>query len=195
MADISMLGNLNPVDTLSGDTYKTTKAGSTFQLPRAGRYTLRSPEFTAASFGKTNNGDLKIDLAPTIVGPSNENFQIRYAEVSAKPFDRDGGKVSMIGDYLRSVGYTGDIPGDPQALANLVESTAGATYEAIVDWRASKGRDFEIKGMKNFPVLANGDFQSWVNHPTEKTTDENGKEQPLRVWARPRIVKFIPKIN
>lgn len=196
MVNISELGTFEPVDTLSRDTYKTQSA-STFQLPKAGRYTLRAPEtFSATSFGKTQAGKLSITLDPTIVGPTNEGFKPRFIKASAKVYQRDGSNVSQVGDYLISVGYTGDIPGDAQEVANLVEQYAGQDYEAILEWEAShRASGFKVKGMRNFPVMENGQPQSWVNHPTETTLNDKGEKVPLRLRANIVIDKFLPRTN
>lgn len=196
MADISQLGGLNPVETLTDSMYKTAKV-STFSMPKAGRYTLRSPEsFPATAFGKTQAGNLSVSIDPTIAGPTNEGTQIRYARVSAKVFDRDGGKASQAGDYLKACGYSGEIPGDPQEIANLVEQTAGAQFEAILDWEAThRASGFKVKGMRNFPSDGNGGYQSWVNHPTETTMDDAGNKVPLRLRANIVIARFLPKTN
>lgn len=198
LADISQLGELLPTSTLSGDTYKTQSTG--FQLPKAGRYTLRSPEsFPATSFGKTQASNLSVTLDPTIVGPSNENFKPRYIKVSAKLYERpkgSGNLVSQVGDYLKSVGYTGNIPGDPQELANIVEQTAGAEYEAILDWEAShRASGFKVKGMRNFPLDASGQPQSWVKHPTETVMNDKGEKEPLKLRANIVVDRFIPRTN
>jgi len=199
MADLSNLGELLPTSTLDGNTYKTQTTGG-FQLPKAGRDTLRSPEsFPATSFGKTNAGNLSITLDPTIVGPSNENFKPRFIKVSAKLYERpkgSGNEVSQAGDYLKSVGYTGNIPGDPQELANLVEQTAGAQYEAILDWEAThRASGFKVKGMRNFPTDGNGGYQNWVAHPSETVMNDKGEKEPLRLRANIVIDRFIPRTN
>lgn len=192
MADISQLNGLLPVDSLDLDNYKTQSTG-TFVMPKAGRYTVQSPEsFPASAFSSTKAGFLSIDISPRITGPSNENFQMRYVKISAKPFERQGTKVSQVGDYLRAVGYTGKIPGDPQELANLVEQTAGAQYEVILDWEARhSATGFTVKGMTSFPKLEDGSNQQWTPHPTEKDAEGN----PLRVRANLVVRAFVPKVN
>lgn len=196
MADISSLGGLAPVDTLDGDTYKTQSVG--FTMPKAGRYTLRSPEsFPATAFGKTQAGNLSIQIDPTIVGPTSEGLTVRFTKISAKVFERGpGNKVSQVGDYLKAVGYQGNVPGDPQEIANLVEQTAGAQYEAVLEWEARHSASgFKVKGMRNFPSDGNGGYQSWVNHPTETTLDGEGKQVPLRLRANLVVDRYIPRTN
>lgn len=186
MADLSQLGNLAPSQQLDLNVYKDAKGGVGF--PSAGEYVLRTREsFPAAAFGATQAGNLKVSLDPTIMGPTNEGFQLRFCEISAKVFDRNGSPASYIADYLRSVGYRGDVPAEPQPIADLLEGTAGATFSAYLDWEARRG-DFGVKGMKNFPIDAKtGEHQSWIEHPTEKDAEGN----PLRLRANLRIKRFI----
>lgn len=181
MADLSALGNLNPVQelNLSDGEYQVAKE-STFQLPTAGKYTLRAPEsFPSTAFSRTKNGGhLLIQIDPTIASGDREGFQVRYQRVSAKQFDRGGKSVSQAGDYLRACGFKGTIKNE-QELADAIESTAGLTYEAKLDWQARNNRTgYEVTGMTKFPKNADGTYQSWVEDPTE--TDENGKAKRLR---------------
>lgn len=185
MVDISSLGNLQPAEPLDLNLYKSA---SGFQLPKAGEYTLRAPDFTEASFSPTKAGQLQAQLDPTIVGPSNEGFQLRRQKFSAKVFERSGSKVSYLGDYLKACGMTGEVPSDPQELANAIASTSGRTYQAYCDWEANHyPSGFSVKGMKNFPSDGNGGHQSWTVHPTEKDADG----QPLRLRANLTIKRFM----
>lgn len=186
MADISALGVLEPAAPLDLNQYKSATG---FQMPKAGRYTLRSRDsFDATAFSRTRAGQLQADIAPTIVGPTNEGQQIRFCKVSAKTFERSGQQVSYIGDYLKACGVTGEVPADPQEIANLVESTAGRVFEADLDWEANHyPTGFQVKGMRNFPSDGNGGFQSWVTHPTEKDADGS----PLRLRANLTIRRYI----
>lgn len=193
MADLSHLGGLNPVEALDLENYADNKE-STFRLPAKGRYTLRAPEsFPPAAFTRTRAGSLSIQIDPTVVGPTNEGFTVRFVKVSAKTFDRDGVKVSQVGDYLRACGYRGPLNTE-QAIADAVESTASAIYEAKLDWRAyNKRTGFSIEGMERFPKLADGTYQSWIVDPQEVgQVDENGRA--LRVLANLTIPfgGFIP---
>jgi hypothetical protein len=192
MADISALGTLVTAEPVDLDNYKDQR-GPARGLPKAGVYTVRAPEsFPAEAFGATQKGYLKIQVDPTIVGPTNEGYTIRYTSISAKPFDRDGSQVSQVGDYLRGLGIRAKITGDPQELADLVESTAGATYEVYADWVAEhRGSGFKLKGMKNFPTDAAGEPQSWIEHPSEKDAEGH----PLRLRANLVVSRFIPASN
>jgi len=191
MADLSSLGGLQPVDLLDlNDGIYADVKESTFRLPTAGRYTLRTTEsFPQAAFGRTKAGALSIQIDPTIVGPTNENFTVRFTKVSAKQFERGGQRVSQLGDYLRAVGFKGTLR-DEQAQADAVESTAGSIFEAQLDWRAyNKNTGFSLEGMSRFPKNADGTYQSYVNDPVEK--DEKG--EPVKVRANLIVSKYIPK--
>lgn len=184
--DISALGNLQPAESLDMEMYKSASGG--FQLPKAGEYIMRAPDFTAENFTATKAGLLKADLSPTIVGPSNEGFQLRRQSFSAKVFERDGAKASYIGDYLKACGVRGTVSADPQELADAIAGTSGTAYRAYVDWEANHySSGFSVKGMKNFPSDGNGGHQQWVVHPTEKDADGS----PLRLRANLSIKRFI----
>lgn len=188
MADLSSLGNLAPVDVLDlNDTYVDARE-NTFRLPAKGEYVLQAPDsFPDAAFAATKEGYLLVQIDPTITGPTNEGFQLRYQKVSAKPFDRSGVKASKAGDYLRACGFSGTLK-TPQSIADAIEQTAGITYRAAIDWRAYNSKSgFTLEGMERFPKLKDGSYQSWVEDPTAK--DDTG--QPQRVRANLVIKRFI----
>lgn len=193
MADLSHLGDLKPVEALDFAHYSDNKE-STFRLAPKGRYTLRAPDtFPSAAFGRTKNGDLSVQIDPTIVGPTNEGLTVRFVKVSAKIFKRNGDNASQVGDYLRACGFAGTLENE-QEIADAVESTAGSIYEAKLDWRAyNKRTGFTLEGMERFPKLSDGSHQSWIIDPQEKgVLDDNG--QQLRVLANLNIPfgGFIP---
>jgi uncharacterized protein DUF669 len=190
MADLSHLGGLNEVAQLDLDNYAENKE-STFRLPAEGRYTLRvTDNFTSESFGATQKGDLSITIDPTIVGPTNEGFQLRFSRVSAKTFQRGNQAVSQVGDFLKAVGVSGVMRTNAD-IADLVESTAGRTFDAKLVWSAyNRQTGYEVKGMAKFPKLADGTHQSWMLDPTPGAVDENGN--PHRLLARLSIDRFIP---
>jgi hypothetical protein len=133
--DLSALGNLNPIEQLDGANYADNKEKE-FRLAPKGTYTLRAPEsFPQAAFGRTKAGDLSVQIDPTIVAPTNEGYVVKYQKISAKTFDRGTGKASQVGDYLRACGWKGHLT-DVQSVVDAIESTAGVTYQAKLDWRA-----------------------------------------------------------
>ncbi len=214
LVDLSALGQLNAIEQLDGASYADNQEKS-FRLAPKGVYTLRAPEsFPQAAFGKTKNGDLSIQIDPTITGPTNEGYVIKYQKISAKTFDRGGKPASQLGDYLRACGWRGTLTGSTPAevtqnAADAVAATAGLTYQAKLDWRAyNKRTGFALQGMERFPKLEDGTYQSYVIDPSEVDQeaskaqgklvgkkDENGKE--LRVWANLEIPfgGFIPSTN
>lgn len=186
MADISALGELKPVEQLDLDNYADQRAGS-FRLAPKGIYTLQAPE--TFTFGRTNAGALSAQIDPTIVGPTNEGFKIRFVKVSAKVFKRGGKSVSQLGDYLRATGFRG-ILADEQAQADAVESTANSVYQAELDWSAyNKDSKYRLEGMENFPSDGNGGYLPWCEDPTAK--DEEGN--PVRLRANLIVTRYIPQ--
>jgi hypothetical protein len=195
MADLSHLGGLNPIEQLDLENYAPVKQ-STFQLPPKGVYTLRAPDaFPDSAFGRTKGGALSVQIDPTIVGPTHEGFTVRFTNISNKVFERNGKKVSQVGDYLKAHAYSGILRTE-QDVADAVESTAGMLYEARLDWRAyNKRTGWSLEGMEKFPFnKETGTYQSWVIDPTEVgKTDDQGRQ--LRVFASLTIPfgGFIPR--
>jgi len=186
MADIGHLGGLAPVKPLDLENYADNKG---FQTPEAGVYELQVRDsFPSEAYGKSKADALQVTLDPTIVGPTNAGFKLRFAKVSAKQFERAGKTVSQLGDFLRAVGVSGTY-NDPQEQANAAEQTANRTFKAYLDWEVNKD-GFEVKGMRNFPKNENGNggYRPWVEHPTLKGTDG----EPLRLRANIVITRFIP---
>ena len=190
MADISSLGQLAPAEPLDIDLYVESSQKRSF--PVKGRYTLRAPEqFT---FGKTGAGNLSAQIDPTIVGPTNEGFALKFQRVSAKVYKTKSGlPTSQIGQYLAATGRKGSVGADPQELADAVEQTANLTYDALIDWRlyakghGQDGQPLVIEGMENFPQKADGTYTPYIDSPTQK--DENGK--PVRLWANLVITRCL----
>lgn len=193
MADLSHLGGLNPVESLDLANYADNKESS-FRLPAKGVYTMQAPSnFPSTAFTRTKGGSLQIQVDPTIAGPTNEGTVVKYVKVSAKTFDRSGVKASQVGDYLRAVGFRGTL-GNEQAIADAVEATAGAIYQAKLDWAAyNKRTGWKLEGMEKFPKNADGTYQPWVVDPAEVgKTDDQGRQ--LRVFANITVPfgGFIP---
>lgn len=189
MADISGLGGLQPVEPLDLDLYPDVK-GSSFQLPVKGRYTFRvRPDWSEDAFGTTKGGQLSISPSPTIVGPHNEGFNLKFAKVSAKVFQRGQQKASQAGDFLRSCGLRVKLD-DNQAIADAAERTAGMLFEADLDWNGyDNGSQYSVEGMEKAASDGNGGYLPYFLHPTEK--DENG--DPLKIRARAFIARYIPQ--
>jgi hypothetical protein len=164
------------------------------KFPNAGRYTLRvTDSFTEESFAPNKaNTALTFAINPTIVGPTNEGYQLKFnsGRISGKVYQRKGRPASQLADYLKAVGHEGVVPGDAQQQADLVEQTAGSTFEAVLDWRAyDKGTGRSVEGMTNFPADGKGGHVPYLLSETE--TDENG--EPKKIWANVEIKFFVPR--
>jgi hypothetical protein len=175
LADLSHLGGLQAITPLDLENYAEVKE-STFRLPPAGKYLLRAPEsFPSAAFGRTAKGALSVQIDPTIAAGEFEGFTVKFVKVSGKTFDRSGQQVSQLGDYLISCGVRAKLTNE-QEMADAVEATAGALYEAKLDWRAyNKNTGFSLEGMQRFPKLEDGSYQSWVSDPNDYEVDETGQ--------------------
>lgn len=202
VADISHLGNLQPIEPLDMENYADNKE-STFQLPPKGRYTLRTREsFPQDALGSTKGGALSIAVDPTIVGPTNEGFNIRFTKVSAKTFKRGAKTASQAGDYLRSCGVKGVKLDDNQAVADAVVETANALFPADLDWRAYNGNTkFAVEGMERFPSDGNGGHLPWYPDPIEFEVDpatgevkldSDGNKMPKRLRANVVVSRYVP---
>jgi hypothetical protein len=175
MADISQLGNLNASEPLDLPLYKDAKE---FSLPKKGVYTVRAPEsFPPTTFGASKSGFLTAAVDPTIVGPSNEGFTVRFTRVSAKSWkDKSGVTISQLGRYLRATGLRDTVEGNPQAQADAVERTANVTYKIKGDWRAyNTATGFTLEGMEKFPSDGNGGHLSYCVDPGDFERDEAGQ--------------------
>lgn len=191
---ISDLGNLQPSEPV--DMSKLAPKGPSF--PRKGKYTLQvnelAPEFT---FGSTKAGYLSATIDPTIVGPTNTGFQIRFQKLSAKTFtetvNRETGETrptSQIARFLAACGDFRELSGDPQEVADAVLDQSGKQFDALVDWRAYNKRTGEaVEGMENFPVNSYGEPTPWIEDGDD--VDEHGK--PKRYRANLEVVRYLPK--
>ncbi len=193
MADISALGNLATNEPLDMDGYQLS-TGAPKPFPRKGRYTLRVRDsFPAEAFGSSKAGALTVAIDPTIVGPTNEGFLLRFTRVSNKVYTRGNDKVSQLADFLKACGVSGGLSGDPQDAADKAEATANLTFDAYVDWRlyaAGEGPDGEaliIDGMENFPKDDAGNHVPYIKSKTK--VDENG--DPVILRANLQIKRFI----
>lgn len=192
MADISALGDLNSAEPLDLDIYKDASEG--IPLPKKGRYVVQAPDsFPNEAFSRTKAGFLSAQVDPTILGPTNEGYTLRFTKVSAKTFKRGGITASHLGDYLRATGRRGQVGNDPQAQAEAVEETANQPYQVEVDWRAyNKSSGYQLEGMERFPSDGNGGHLPWCEDPNEKDP-ETGK--PVRLRANVFVKRFVPAGN
>lgn len=187
MADISALTGLAAVEPLDWDKYADAKESQV--PPRKGRYQLRAPE--SFTFASTAAGYLSAQVDPTVVGPSDSGYVVKFQRVSAKPFLRSGVKVSQLGDYLRAVGITLR-PTSPSEQATAVEQTAGRIYQGDIDWDAyCKACKFSLKGYENFPADGKGGHQPFVKCPNCKVVADDGSESAVTLRANARVDRFV----
>lgn len=188
MASINF--TLEPVDAPAIDLNDLPTRSSGSKFPKAGRYVLQTTsQFTDESFQPNKaRTALTAQIDPTIVGPTNEGYTLRFTRISAKPYVRNGKSTSQLAEYLKACGQVGSVPADPQGQADLVEQTASATFEAQLDWEAyEKSTGRQLSGMKNFPKNDDGEPVPYFYSEVDK--DEFG--QPKRVYANLRIKDFI----
>ena len=194
--DISSLGNLQPTTPIDLSVVPENPKKA-FTFPRAGRYVVRAPEnITAENFSSTKAGNLSARVDPTIVGPTNEGYDIRFTNLSAKVYTdpRTSTETSQVAQYLQAFGITDKLDGTPEQAANLIASTAGKTAEVWADWVAEhRASGFKLRGMRNFPADGQGGFQSFVEHPDASVTDADGNR--LRLRANLVVSRWLPKTN
>lgn len=179
--------NQNPPTLDLGDEYPETRKRSE-GLPVAGVYTFRVREdFPDEVFSETQKGDLRVTIAPTIADGPRQGYILKFLDLNNTAFARDGRQVSFLGDFLKACGCRSKLVGT-DAIKTAVRSTAGQMFRGYLDWEAGrKGQEIHVKGMKNFPQNADGTYQSYVNHPSQRDAQGN----PVKVWARLRITTFM----
>jgi len=192
---ISDLGNLKPSEPV--DMSKLAPKGPSF--PGKGKYTLRVPENLAPefTFGATKAGYLSATIDPTIVGPTNVGYTIRFQKLSAKTFpetiNKESGETrttSQIARFLAACGDFRDLGSDPTEAVDAVLAQAGREFDALCDWRAYNKRTGEaVVGMENFPLNSYGEHVPWIEDADD--VDENGK--PRRYRANLEVVRYLPK--
>ena len=194
MADLSSLSGLQSTEPLDLPIYQSARASRPF--PKAGRYLARVREsFPPEAFSESKAGFLVVDVAPTIVGGEYDGYTINFTKLSAKTWkSREGISESQLGRYLKACGSNAVVGGSPQEQADAAEATANQLITIDVDWIAqSRANNFELKGMKNFPVGADGAPTRFV--PLDGT---NGRplvkdpitQEPLTVRAYLEVTRF-----
>lgn len=192
--DISALGDLEPAQPLDLSIYPEARKGAGGRFPKAGTYDVLAPEtFPVEAFGKTKAGNLSARVDPTIVGPSNEGYSLRFTNISAKTYQtRDGKETSQVGQYLQAFGIEDNLTGEPQQAADLIATTAGQTAKVYADWVVEhRPSGYKLVGMRNFPVDDGGGFRPWVEHPDSTIKGADG--EPLRLKARLEVRRWLPR--
>jgi len=147
------------------------------------------------TFNATAGGYLSAEMTQTVATGEFEGRIVTFDRVSAKPFDRQGVKVSMLTDHLRAV-YPVGAPErsarSNQEKAQAVEAAEGKVFKAIVQWDGYCGHKetdkegqaaFTVKGARNFPTNGSGKPAETMTCPTCGAT----------VQARARINRRIPQ--
>ena len=153
-------------------------------------FTQGKPEFSA-----NTGGYLTANMTQTVATGEFEGRTVTFDRVSAKPFDRQGVKVSMLTDHLRAV-YPVGAPErsarSNQEKATAIEAAEGKVFKAVVQWDGYCGHKdtehegkaaFTVKGARNFPTNGNGKPAESMPCPTCGAT----------VQARARINRRIPQ--
>ena len=147
------------------------------------------------TFAATSGGYLSAEMTQTVATGEFEGRIVTFDRVSAKPFDRQGVKVSMLTDHLRAVYPVGAPERSArtnQEKAQAIEAAEGKVFKAIVQWDGycahkdtpKEGQPpFTVKGSRNFPANGNGKPAETMPCPTCGAT----------VQARARINRRIPQ--
>lgn len=200
MANISELGNLEATEPIDLPQYKAVTESQ--PMPRKGVYTVRAPNTFQFGATKSTPPSLSAQVDPTIVGPTNEGYTLRFTKVSAKswPDPTTHQPVSQLGRYLKAAGLNESIGSSAQEKADAVERTAGAVYKTLVDWRAyCKGCGFQVEGEEKFPTNGNGAPSPWVECPNcfevdaagDIVKDKNDQPVHLKVRGNAYVSRFL----
>lgn len=172
------------------------------RFPRKGIYTFKVPQLVPEfTFGTTQAGYRSVEINPTVVGPENSGYEVRYQKLSAKTFketDKNTKQVrttSQVARYLAACGVTGTLATDDD-LISAVMSTEGSEFRGILDWRAyNKRTGEEVEGMDNFPKFPDGQPQPWIEDPEDmvESTKNPGTMIPRRYPARAFIARYLPR--
>jgi hypothetical protein len=204
---IADLENFGAVEPLDWDNYEDATQGGSGKktLPGGAVYTLRVPDqITFKDVDKTYKLSTDPSFKPALplvakfetmkilnVDTNLFRDEIRYVSISSKRFTSKGtdGKAqnaSQTGDYLRRTGSAARPGVDPAEWVAAIEATAGSTVEAYCDWEAyDKVTKKTLRGMRNFPKDANGEYQPFVDVPDGN--DEAGNPQTRRVWGNLKV--------
>lgn len=186
-ANIADLSNLQAGDPLDHDIYVDAKEMA--PPPPKGEYIFRAAD--KITLGATQQNFLSAQTDPTIIGPTNEGYQVRFTKVSAKPFKRGQATVSQLGDFLRAVfGPSCPRPRTVPEQTDAATSTASRTFRATGDWEAyDKETKWTLKGMENFPKNADGTFSPSVEVPDSGNKELNIPARKIR--ANFKIDRYI----
>ena len=216
-ADISALGQMTPSQPLNLSDYpssalpqSSTESKPKFSVAPAGEYVMRAPEQFIFSKAQSS-GNLMARIDSTVVGPTNEGAQVKFARVSTTIFPREVNGVtqeaSLAADFVRAVQVAnGETPtefpgvgadGNAQAQADAIAACAGKSYRARLNWEAEDrkyGTGTKVRGMTKFPLAKDaegnaipGTYQPYI----ELAGKLDDKGRPARIWANLYIQSFV----
>jgi hypothetical protein len=151
----------------------------------AGRYLFKAPDtFTY----EDHDGFLRVIVDPVEIQdpPEGKASSIRFTRCSAKP--REIGRLagtSRLTDYIKACGMPPVESTDPNDWVAAITSTAGAFFEAYIDWDAYDSETQE--------TLANqySEFEDDPENPGGKLPYSIEPTSGRKVPARARIRYFI----
>lgn len=177
MADAAMM-NMVDFDPIEGDYEDGGGSGKSYAPPPEGRYFGQAPIITDANFGTTREGKLKVTLDPiTVVNPGGEGdgYEVRFTQLSAKPYAVTYRKGSQAIDFIRACGINAN-PQSLDELKNYLKMCSGKTFQFALQWEAyNKDTQTSTKGMDNFPLLEDGKRQTFILDGDKKKVYANGK--------------------
>jgi hypothetical protein len=187
LSELNLLDDLD-IETATPEKYQDPTGPAPLA---AGKYRFRLLEW---DFDRDKEGNIRNLKTPTVVlnlevveGPA-QGRKVRFLRVRSNVFERNGEKVSPLGDLLRAFDANSHYSGKEKFEALSRYQAEGATFEARVDWRAfdidhykamlgghpspdklmkrTAGDAATIKGMKRFPQMSNGNYSPTVIGPS-----------------------------
>ena len=151
----------------------------------AGRYLFKAPD---QFMYEEHDGFLRIIVDPIEIqdAPEGKENRVRFTRCSAKP--RETGRMagtSRLTDYIKACGLPPIDSTDPNEWVAAIESTAGALFEAYIDWDAYDSETQE--------TLANKmtEFGDDPENPGEKLAYAIEPQSGRKVNARASVRYFI----
>lgn len=186
--ELNLLDDLD-IETAPAGEYKDPTGPS--PLP-AGKYRFRLLDW---EFDKDREGNLRNPRQPGVVltlevaDGDYAGRKVRFLRVRSAPFERNGVKVSQLGDLIRAFDAHNTYRGKAKFEALSRWQAEGATFEAKVDWRGfdidhyrnllnesddpndrmakrRAGDAATIKGMRKFPQRADGSYEPVTEGPS-----------------------------
>ena len=188
--------NLNPFDIIDFESYSDGGTGKSYAPPVEGTYTGKAPVIlddgsdtisATNSFGRTNEGYLKLQLDPIVVvgGPAN-GYEVRFTRLSSKKFKNK--EASQTLNFLRACGIDAR-PKSEAELRQALRMASNRTFQFSLIWEAyNKDADETYSGMDSFPVDP--------TDPTKRLPYRNDEYTPGKKWyANGKVKYFISALN